>query len=194
MTKQSDIDKIKFSVEKCQKCDLHKSRTNCVFGEGSLDTKILIIGEAPGYNEDIKGKPFVGKAGKILENILESLGFKKTDVYITNILKCRPPKNRNPTKIEVEKCTDYLNKQIEIIKPKIILPLGNFASSYILQKFGLEFNKISDIHGKTFIVQTLFGNIYIIPQYHPAVATYNPNKIKILQNDLKQIKKLIIKT
>ena len=88
MTKQSDIDKIKFTVEKCQKCDLHKSRTNCVFGEGSLDTKILIIGEAPGYNEDIKGKPFVGKAGKILENMLESIGFKKTDVYITNILKC----------------------------------------------------------------------------------------------------------
>ena len=194
MTKQSDIEKIKLSVENCQKCDLHKSRTNCVFGEGSLDTKILIIGEAPGFNEDIKGKPFVGKAGKILENMLESIGFNKTDVYITNILKCRPPKNRNPTKIEVEICTDYLNKQIEIIQPKIILPLGNFASSYILQKFGLEFNKISDIHGKTFIVQTLFGNIYIIPQYHPAVATYNPNKIKILQNDLEQIKQLIIKT
>ena len=191
MSKEEDIKKLMLSVENCRKCDLWETRKKPVFGEGSIDTDILFVGEAPGYNEDLQGRPFVGKAGKILDEILESIGLHRSDIYIANILKCRPPNNRNPLKTEIDACTEHLDKQIEIIQPKIIVPLGNFACSYIFEKFGLKYDKISNVHGKLFQINTIFGNVKIIPMYHPAVATYNPNTKNTLLADFKIIKKTI---
>jgi DNA polymerase len=188
MDKKDLMIKIEKSIENCRKCDLWKTRKNCVIGNGSLKSKIIFVGEAPGHNEDMKGLPFVGKAGKILDELLLSIGLKRTEIYITNILKCRPPHNRNPLRKEIESCTYHLNKQIEVIQPRIISPLGNFACSYIFEKFNLDYDRISKVHGRIFHVNTLINNISIIPMYHPAVATYNPNtKITMLQ-DFKNIK------
>ena len=190
MEKQELMSKIKESVEKCKKCELSKTRKNPVIGDGSLDSEILFIGEAPGYNEDLQGRPFVGRAGKILDNLLESVGLNRDSVYIANILKCRPPNNRNPQKNEINLCIEYLNKQIEIIQPKIIMPLGSFACSYIFEKYGIKYDKISKIHGKLFQKNTLLGKLRIIPMYHPAVATYNPNIKNQLIKDFSIIKKI----
>jgi len=191
MSKEEDIKKLMLSVENCRKCDLWKARKKPVFGEGSIDTDILFVGEAPGYNEDLQGRPFVGKAGKILDELLESIGLHRSDIYIANILKCRPPNNRNPLKTEIDACTEHLDKQIELIQPKIMVPMGNFACSYIFEKFGLKYDKISNVHGKIFQINTIFGNVKIIPMYHPAVATYNPDTKNILITDFKMIKKTI---
>ena len=187
MSKKQEMKNIADLVKNCKKCDLWKTRTKPVIGEGSEDANIIFIGEAPGYNEDRQGLPFVGKAGGILDQSLDSIGMQRQDVYIANILKCRPPKNRNPLKSEVDLCTGYLNKQIELIQPEVIIPLGNFATSYIFEKFGLKYDKISNVHGRIFQVNTIFGNIKIIPMYHPAVATYNPNTKDILIEDFKSI-------
>ncbi len=193
MSKEDDINKIIEMVNNCKKCDLWRTRKNPVFGDGSLVSKILFVGEAPGYNEDLQGCPFVGRAGKILDELLKSIGLQRDEIYIANILKCRPPDNRNPLKDEIIACTEFLNKQIEIIQPTIILPLGNFACSYIFEKFDLKYDKISNVHGKTFQINTLTGSILIIPLYHPAVATYNPNTKNTLLEDFKNIEDLLNK-
>ncbi len=190
MNKTQLLNELKKEVEKCSRCLLYKMRTKVVFGTGSVDTKLMIISEAPGRWEDIKGEPFVGRAGKILDELLNSAGIKREDVYIANILKCRPPQNRNPQKEEIEACTPYLLKQIEIIKPEIICTLGNYATAFMMKKYGLEssIEGISKIHGKIFEIKNLFKTIKIVPLYHPAVATYNINMKKVLKEDFKIIK------
>ncbi len=187
MSKMDDIEKIVDLVKNCKKCSLHTTRNNPVVGEGSLNAKIMFIGEAPGSYEDRKGRPFVGKAGKILDELLDSIGLKKNEIYISNIIKCRPPNNRNPLKIEIKMCSEFLDKQIEIIRPKVIVPLGKFANLYISKKFGLKFEKISRIHGMILLVNTNFGTLKIIPIYHPAAAIYNINIKNILFEDFKMI-------
>lgn len=191
MSKETDMIGIILSVESCRKCNLWKTRNNPVVGEGSINADILFIGEAPGHKEDVKGRPFIGRAGKILDELLNSIGLQRNEVYIGNILKCRPPKNRNPLKTEIEKCSKYLDKQIKIINPKIIVTLGNFAASYIFNKFNLEYDKISNAHGKTFHLNSHSKSVEIIPVYHPAAAIYNQRLKRILTKDFKEIKKVI---
>ncbi len=191
MSKKEDKKKISNLVKNCKKCILHKTRNKTVVGEGCLDAKIMLIGEAPGYNEDIKGRPFVGKAGDILDELLDSIDLKRNDVFIANILKCRPPKNRNPLRSEINICKKYLDMQINTIQPKIIVSMGNFATSYIFKKFGLKIDKISNIHGRIYNVNNIYGVIKIIPLYHPAIATYNIKTKKILLEDFKLIKKAL---
>jgi uracil-DNA glycosylase family 4 len=191
MSKKKEIEKLSSLVENCKKCILHKTRNKPVLDKGSLDAKLMLIGEAPGYNEDKKGLPFVGKAGKILDGLLESINFKRSDVFVANILICRPPKNRSPLKKEIEMCKRYLNMQIEIIKPRIIAPMGNFATTFILKKFGLEKDKISNIHGYIYEIPIKSDIIKIIPLYHPAVVAYNINTKKTLIEDFKIIKKAL---
>ena len=191
MNKEIIINNLNKSIKSCNKCDLWKSQTNYVIGNGSLNSKIFIIGEAPGYNEDIKGIPFIGKAGKILDDLLFSINLNRSDVYITNILKCRPPKNRNPLHNEIKSCIEYLNNELEVIKPNIIITLGSFSSNYIFNKFKLRFEKISNIHGKIYTVNSSNNKLYILPQYHPAVAVYNPNKIDLLIDDFRIIKNIL---
>ena len=192
MNKTQLLDRLKKEVEKCRRCPLYKTRTKVVFGTGSVDAKLMIISEAPGYWEDQKGEPFVGAAGKILDELLESAGIKRKDVYIANILKDRPPGNRNPQKEEIEACTPFLLKQIEIIKPEVICTLGNYSTAFIFEKYGLkdQIQGISKIHGKVFEAKNLFQTIKIIPLYHPAVATYNINMKSILKEDFKILRSI----
>ncbi len=187
MSKYEQMKKIKDEVVACQKCRLYKNRNLPVIGEGSHEAKIMFVGEGPGANEDKTGRPFCGRAGDILNELLESIDLPRKEVYITNIIKCRPPGNRDPQKEEVENCVSYLEKQIKIIKPKVICPLGRHAMYFLMKRYGLEnrIKAISKIHGQKFQAGTLFGRITLIPLYHPAVATYNPNMKTVLEQDFK---------
>jgi len=163
-----------------------------VIGEGSLDAEIMIIGEAPGKNEAEIGKPFCGRSGKILDELLEHNNIKREDVYITNIVKDRPQENRDPTSEEIEIYGPLLDRQIEIIKPKVISTLGKYSMEYILNKFGLtdEIEKIGKVHGKAFDTETSYGTIKIVCLFHPAVAVYNSKRKDELMKDFEILKKL----
>lgn len=191
MSKQQKMEEISQAIKNCKKCPLWKTRNKPVTGEGNIDTKILFIGEAPGRQEDRQGRPFVGRAGKILDELLSSIDLKRQDIYIANILKCRPPSNRNPLPSEIKNCTPHLERQIQIIEPKVIVPMGNFATNFILKKYGFPHDKISKIHGKKFNLNTIDGSLKIVPVYHPAVATYNPNTKRVLKEDFKVLKDII---
>ncbi|USS40381.1 uracil-DNA glycosylase [Thermococcus aggregans] len=191
MKKNEAMKKLEEKIKTCKKCPLGELRTNAVLGSGSYDAKIMFVGEAPGYWEDQKGLPFVGRAGKVLDELLASIGLKREDVYITNVVKCRPPNNRDPTEEEINACSPYLDKQIDIIRPRIIVPLGRHSMAYILKKFGFEPEPISKIHGKVFEARTLFGKIIIVPMYHPAVALYKPQLREELEKDFKKLKNLL---
>ncbi len=184
-SKKELMEELSAEINSCKKCGLWQTRTNPVIGEGSVDAKVMFVGEAPGYNEDRTGKPFCGASGKILDQLLDSAELKREDVFITSILKCRPPENRNPKAEEIASCSEYLDRQIDMIKPKIICCLGNFATAHIFKKFNLsdKIQGISKIHGQVFSINTLFGPVKIIPLYHPAVATYNINMLDALKKD-----------
>lgn len=191
MSKIQNLKRIEEEAKNCKKCSLWKTRKNVVFGMGNPETKILFIGEAPGYNEDLKGIPFCGKAGEVLDLLFSSISMKREDIYITNIIKCRPLENRDPKEEEIEKCMEYLEKQIEIINPKIICCLGRHALNSIFKKYSVENKKnISAIHGKVFEKEDIFSTIKIVAFYHPAVAVYNPEKLKILKEDFKILKEI----
>ncbi len=177
------LKKIKEEVIECQKCPLSKSRTLPVIGRGNHQANIVFIGEGPGFNEDKTGVPFCGQAGNILDELFNSIKYQRKDAYVCNILKCRPPNNRNPEKNEIEACTPYLEKQVKIIQPKVIATMGNYATSFILEKYGLKdkIEGISRIHGKVFQTE----GMKIIPLYHPAVAVYNANMKETLKKDFK---------
>ncbi len=185
-----NLDKISSEISVCTKCPLHRTRTNPVPGEGNPKARIMLIGEAPGANEDKTGRPFCGDAGKILDGLLMFAELIREEIFIGNILKCRPPNNRNPKSDEIKACTPFLERQIEIIKPEIICTLGNYATGFILEKFGLQ-NKIqgiSRIHGRVFDADSPYGKIKIIPMYHPAVVVYNINMKRVLERDIKILK------
>ena len=164
-----------------------------VIGEGSHYAKILFIGEAPGKNEALTGRPFCGAAGKVLDELLASIGIDRKEIYVTNIVKDRPPFNRDPLPEEIEYYAPFLDRQIEIIKPEVIATLGRFSMAYIMKKFGLEseLKSISAIHGKMFNAETSYGKIKIIPLYHPAVAIYNNSTKEALKKDFKVLKEFV---
>ena len=171
-------------VEVCIKCNLSLHRNKVVFGEGSISADLMLIGEAPGADEDKQGKPFVGRAGQLLTKMLSAINIKREDVFICNILKCRPPNNRNPEKEEIEICTPFLEKQIEFIKPRFIFTLGNFATKFILKTdVG-----ITKLRGKP--VEWKDG-ITIIPTYHPSALLRNPNLKRGSWEDLKLVRRLL---
>jgi DNA polymerase len=185
--KMKEIEK---EIRNCKKCSLHKTRKNPVPGEGNINARIMLIGLGPGKEEDKQGRPFVGAAGKFLDELLALAGLKREKVFIGNIMKCFLPQN-TATKDQIKACTPYLDRQIDIIKPKIIITLGNVATSYILRKFGFKSQSISKVCGKVFKVGNLFIQLKIIPMYHPATALYNPKMKNILREDWKNIKTLI---
>ncbi|MBI5079598.1 uracil-DNA glycosylase [Candidatus Wolfebacteria bacterium] len=160
-----------------------------VIGEGSHHAKIMFIGEAPGKNEAETGRPFCGASGRVLDELLASAGISRKEVYITNIVKDRPPMNRDPLPDEIEFYAPFLDRQIAIIKPEVIATLGRFSMAYIMERFGIksELKPISQIHGKIFFAQAPYGQIKIIPFYHPAVAVYGTNK-EILKKDFEVLK------
>lgn len=175
--------KIKEEVLNLKKSPLYKDRiTNKMFpviGEGSHEAQIMFVGEAPGKNEAATGKPFCGASGRVLTEMIESIGLKRQDVYITNVVKDRPPDNRDPLPEEITLYAPFLDRQIEILQPKIIATLGRYSMGYLMQKFGLahELKTISQIHGKIFEARASYGDVKIITLYHPAVALYQ-NSLK----------------
>ncbi len=180
-----DLKELEEKIRSCTKCPLHETRTNAVPGEGPENAKIMLVGEAPGRFEDMQGRPFVGAAGKLLTEILSEVGIKREEVYITNIVKCRPPNNRDPTDEEIAKCSPYLDLQISIIRPKLIIALGRHSGKYLIEKFGGKFTKISAIHGKIFHFTTIFGDFYLMPTYHPAAAIYNKELRSSIVEDIR---------
>jgi uracil-DNA glycosylase len=171
----------------CVRCALHQTRTTVVFGSGNADAGLMFVGEAPGANEDRIGAPFVGQAGKLLDKLLAGIGLARADVYVANVLKCRPPGNRDPMADEIELCEGYLFRQIEAIEPKLVATLGNFATKLLSGKpLG-----ITRVHGQEQEV-TLGGNrVLLYPLYHPAAALYTPKMLEVLEEDFARIPKLI---
>lgn len=174
-------------AEACTRCELSSSRGCAVVGSGSLDASIVLVGEAPGRKEDESGLPFVGSAGKLLDRLLDAAGLRREDVLITNIVKCRPPRNRRPKKVWVEACQPYLDEQLGIIRPRVIAPLGNSSLSYFQGRYGLEPAVIGDAHGVPLVVQERWGPVTLLPLYHPAAAIYNRRLLSELEEDMRQL-------
>src|SRR3989338_10971944 len=160
------IERLRKQISACERCRLHKTRTHTVPGEGSVDANFMFIGEAPGRNEDLKGKPFVGRAGDIFDKLLNSAGLTRDEIYLCNILKCRPPENRSPLSDEIQACVGSLDIQIKVVNPKVIATLGKFATTYIFEKFALPLVNISSVHGKVLDVETPFGPKKVVPLFH----------------------------
>jgi uracil-DNA glycosylase family 4 len=177
----SDLDSLKTEISSCKRCSLHKTRHNTVLGAGNPKAELMFIGEAPGEDEDLQGLPFVGRAGQLLTKIIEAMGLKRSDVYIANILKCRPPNNRPPLPAEIEECEDILKEQIGIIKPKIICTLGKFASQTLLRTE----TTISALRGNF----KEYNGIKLMPTFHPAYLLRNPADKKLVWQDMKKIMK-----
>lgn len=167
----------------CHRCPLGDTRTTLVFGVGDPKARLMFVGEAPGKNEDLKGEPFVGAAGKLLDELLGSIGLDRSQVYIANILKCRPPDNRNPLAGEIATCTPFLNKQVEIISPAVIATLGNFATRHVLATD----RPISALRGRLFHV----GGREVVPIFHPAAALYDQTKRDVLFDDFKRLRTVL---
>jgi len=193
LSKKELLDAIVTEVIVCRKCELWKTRKNPVPGEGSPNSQIMVIGEAPGYWEDVNGKPFVGAAGKFLYTLLSEAGVSRESVFISNILKCRPPNNREPLPDEIEVCTPYLNSQIRVIQPKIIVTLGNYSTAYIFSKVGLPFNGITRAHGKFYEASILDLNVIVFPTFHPAAGLYNARYKGLLQQDFQLLRQELVK-
>ena len=170
------------NYKSCLNCDLSKTRNKFVFGHGEPDSKIMFIGEGPGEKEDKTGEPFVGRAGKLLTKMINSIGIERQDIYITNIVKCRPPQNRNPFEIEISKCSPILKQQIEIINPKLIVTLGNFPAKTLIP----DIQGITKIHGKVF----QYGNWKILPTFHPSYLLRNRSSMSLAWQDFKIIPEL----
>ena len=173
------------TIKKCKKCNLHKTRQNTVFGEGDPDSNIMIIGEAPGREEDEVGRPFVGRAGKLLNEFLKSINLNRDSVFIVNTIKCRPPENRDPEASEISACSDYLDQQINIIKPKVLVLLGKIAANRLLG----EDMPMSELRLKKFFIDKY--DIPIIVFYHPAYILRSPSQKKKVWDDLQYLKGII---
>ncbi len=178
-------------IMKCRKCPLYKYRRNPVPGEGSLETDIMFVGEAPGAREDETGRPFVGSAGKLLTKLLEGIGIRRKDVFITNIVKCRPPRNRDPTDEEINACLPYLIRQIKLIKPRVIVALGRHAARVLFRISGLRWENMSRMHGRGYDAYIDNIHVKIYPTYHPAAALYYPKLLPVLEEDFNKLKDII---
>ncbi|HEY5648381.1 MAG TPA: uracil-DNA glycosylase [Nitrospiria bacterium] len=177
------IEKLRRSFEDCTRCGLSETRTHVVFGEGNPKAEIMLIGEAPGKNEDEQNRPFIGMAGKLLNDLLEKIGMSREAVFIANVVKCRPPENRNPSAEEIKTCLPYLWQQVDLIRPRIIGTLGNFAAHAVLgQKVA-----ITKVRGRHYYVK----NVLVVPMLHPAAALHQGNLRPALLEDFQNLKKII---
>ena len=171
----------------CTRCPLADGRTQVVFGVGNPDADLMFVGEAPGFHEDQQGIPFVGQAGKLLDRLLGGIGLQRSDIYIANVLKCRPPQNRDPQPEEIAACEPHLFRQIELIQPKLVATLGNFATKLLSGKpLG-----ITRVHGQDQPVTLGTSRVLLYPLYHPAAALYTPSMLKVLEEDFGRIPELI---
>ncbi len=170
---QVKINRLNEEIRKCKKCSLYKTRTNALCGEGRLNARVMLIAQAPGENEDRKGIMFIGPSGKVLDELLSISGVKRSEIYMTNLIKCMLPKYRKPKANEIKVCSVYLNKEIDIINPEFLVPLGYYATRYIFEKYGVPIPDKTDFHS---VYGKLFWNEKkIYPLQHPAALLYNPN-------------------
>jgi DNA polymerase len=178
-----ELEQVAKEIAVCTKCELHYSRKNAVPGEGLTKAEIVFIGEGPGFHENEQGRPFVGAAGKFLDELLATIGMKREQVFITNVVKCRPPGNRDPHPEEVETCTkNYLDRQLQAINPKVIVTLGRYSMALFL-----PYAKISDVHGQAMRIK---GRL-IVPMYHPAAALHQASLKPVLERDFSKLPDLI---
>ena len=177
----NDLDALRQEVSNCRNCDLHLTRRNLVFGSGNPKARLIFVGEAPGHEEDMQGLPFVGRAGQLLTKIIEAMGLKRNDVYIANILKCRPPNNRMPLPTEILACEENVKRQIETIRPKVICTLGKFASQTLLRTQ----TPITVLRGNF----QEYNGIKVMPTFHPAYLLRNPADKKLVWQDMKKVMK-----
>jgi DNA polymerase len=171
----------------CVRCPLHRTRTNVVFGAGNADADLMFIGEAPGANEDRMGLPFVGQAGKLLDKLLGEIGLERKDVWICNVLKCRPPDNRDPHPNEIESCQSYLMSQVELIEPVVICTLGNFSTKLLRA----DTTGISRLHGRAETRTIGSRAVRLYPLFHPAAALYTPSMLETLRADFERLPELL---
>ena len=175
------------TVSGCTKCRLSQGRTQVVFGSGHPQADLMFVGEAPGFHEDKQGVPFVGQAGKLLEKLLAGIGLAREDVYIANVLKCRPPGNRDPQPDEIEACETHLFQQIELIRPRVVATLGNFATKLLSGRpLG-----ITRVHGMEQEVELGGNHVLLYPLYHPAAALYTPRMLEVLEADFRRLPELL---
>ena len=174
----SELARLAAEVAECTRCLLHRGRTHAVPGEGPEDAEVMFVGEAPGFHEDQQGRPFVGAAGQFLEELLETIGLTREDVFITNVIKCRPPGNRDPLPREINTCEPYLDRQIELIQPTVVVTLGRFSMARAFPKA-----RISRVHGQP---RKINGVVYY-PMYHPAAALHRPSLRSTVEVDMRRI-------
>ncbi|HEX9363284.1 MAG TPA: uracil-DNA glycosylase [Candidatus Dormibacteraeota bacterium] len=178
-----ELSELHQAIRSCKNCGLHATRTQAVPGIGPCPANLMIVGEAPGFNEDRQGEPFVGAAGKLLDTLLARIQLSRADVYITNVLKCRPPMNRDPMPNEAEACSPYLKEQLALVKPKVVLILGRHALERLLPGQG----SISRIHGS--LIKR--GDLAYVPLYHPAAALHNGSLVGDLERDFDSLKRYL---
>lgn len=178
----SELETLHEQIRRCQKCKLAAARTHAVPGEGPEQVEVMFIGEAPGFHEDKQGRPFVGAAGRFLDELLESVGLQREQVFITNVVKCRPPANRDPEPDEIEACREYLDRQITLLQPKVVVTLGRFSMARAFPNA-----RISQVHGQPKKIQ---GVVYY-PMYHPAAALHQPSLRRTVMEDMKRIPQLL---
>jgi len=188
LSRVSVLEAVASEVKACTKCSLWRNRKNAVPGEGNPNAEVMFIGEAPGYWEDIKGRPFVGAAGKFLDSLLAEAGLLRGQVFIGNVLKCRPPGNREPAPAEIEACTPFLDRQIRAIQPKLIVTLGNHSTAYIFAKAGLPFKGITEARGKFYQANVLGLAVVVFPTLHPAAGLYSAKYKQLLIEDFRMLK------
>lgn len=181
---EATLAQIAREVSVCERCMLHHSRKLAVPGEGPVDSEIMFIGEGPGFHENEQGRPFVGAAGKYLEELLAKINLRRQDVFIGNVVKCRPPNNRDPLPEELAACSDYLERQIQVINPKVIVTLGRYSMARFLPNA-----KISDVHGQSYRIK---GRL-IVPMFHPAAALHQPSLKISVERDFTRLPELIAK-
>ncbi len=191
-SKEAVLEAVASEVRACKKCGLWRTRKNAVPGDGNPEAHVVFVGEAPGYWEDVKGKPFVGAAGKFLDTLLAEAGLSRSQVFIGNVLKCRPPGNREPSQSEIGACTPFLNRQIMAVQPKIIVTLGNYSTAYIFTKAGIPFKGITGARGKFYQTNVLGLAVTVFPTLHPAAGLYSAKYKQLLIEDFRLLRAKIL--
>lgn len=185
--RDDSLKELQGKADACRRCAMSETRTNVVFGSGSPASRLMLVGEAPGYHEDLQGVPFVGQAGKLLEELLGRASLDRSEVYIANVLKCRPPGNRDPQTEEIDNCCGFLKQQISIIGPAVICTLGNFATRLLS---GLP-DGITRVHGNPRPLPEAWGKAVLFPVFHPAAALYTPANLEALKQDFDRLAELL---
>jgi len=187
MTRAAELAAYAAETAGCERCPLAATRGQVVFGAGDPDAELMLVGEAPGYHEDQGGEPFAGQTGELLERLLQGIGMQRDEVYLANVLKCRPPQNRDPLEAEIASCEPHLFRQIELIRPRVVATLGNFATRLLSGRpFG-----ITKVHGQEHEVALAAATVVLYPLYHPAAALYTPSMLRALEEDFARIPALL---